>query len=235
MRRTTILLTTVLAATAAAQEPGMPPAALEPGTPSGEQEPGTPAAAFDAEAAPGSYGGSDDGGEHVIGHVGVGYFTTTAPLGIRYWFTGRSGIDAGLGFSVSKQAVPEGQEIATDFGLGFEIGYLHSLARSKNLNLFLRPGLGVRFKQIPTGAVPEGGPVDAETTTDFDLNANLSLGGEMFLGGLGLPNVSLTAGAGVAVALDAPEDNNTGFGFALYHTGASVVSTSALVGVHFYF
>jgi len=164
---------------------------------------------------------SEGGGSipDVVGHVGVGYFTTTAPLGIRYWFAEGRGVDAGLGLNISKSPVPNSD---TDTTIGFEGGYLHSIAQSQNLNLFLRPGLGVLQQSVSGGST-------------FSLNVNFSLCGEMFLTGLGLPHVSLTAGLGAAIAILAPDGQDTGFGFSFYHSGASIVSSSALVGVHFYF
>ena len=159
----------------------------------------------------------------VVGHIGAGYFTTTAPLGVRYWFKEGQGFDAGIGLNINKAPAPSGGPGAdTDTTIGFEGGYLHSVAQSQNLNLFIRPGLGV-LEQSVGGA------------SNFSLNVNFSLCGEMFLTGLGLPHVSLTAGLGAAIALLAPEGNDTGFGFSFANTGASIVSSSALIGAHLYF
>lgn len=157
----------------------------------------------------------------VVGHLGFGYFTTTAPIGVRYWFSEKMGVDAGLGLNIRKPAVAEGTDRDTDIALGLEVGYLHSLAKSRNLHLFARPGLGLRQASVAG-------------VSDFDVTLNGSLAGEMFLTALGWPNVSLTAGLGVNVAIDKPEDNDTGFGFSFYNTGANIVTSSAVIGVHFY-
>ena len=169
---------------------------------------------------------AEGGGEipDVVGHVGVGYFTTTAPIGVRYWFAEGRGIDAGIGINIRKPAVQTGDpDLDTQTTIGLEFGYLHSIAGSRNLNLFVRPGIGVRNQDFGTG-----GSVLA-------VNLNGSLCGEMFLAGLGLPHVSLTAGMGVAIDLISADNQTTEWGFSTSHTGTSIVSSSALIGAHFYF
>lgn len=160
----------------------------------------------------------------VVGHVGVGYFTTTAPIGVRYWYAEGRGIDAGIGLNIRKPAgpdVPGAPEPETQTTIGFEFGYLHSIAGSRNLNLFMRPGIGILNQD--TGA------------SVLAINVNGSLCGEMFLTGLGLPHVSLTAGMGVAIQIVDADGQTTEWGFSTAHTGTSIVSSSALVGAHFYF
>lgn len=161
----------------------------------------------------------------VVGHVGVGYFTTTAPIGVRYWFSEGRGIDAGIGLNFRQPAgpdVPGAQDPDTETTVGLEFGYLHSIGGSRNLNLFVRPGIGVLSR-------------DTATAQDLGINLNGSLCGEMFLAGLGLPHVSLTAGMGVAINIVDADGQTTEWGFSAAHTGTSIVSSSALVGAHFYF
>jgi len=163
----------------------------------------------------------------VVGHVGVGYFTTTAPIGVRYWFAEGRGIDAGIGLSIQKPAGPDPAppgtpDPETQTTLGLEFGYLHSIAGSRNLNLFIRPGIGVLNRDL--------GPANV-----LAVNLNGSLCGEMFLAGLGLPHVSLTAGMGVAIQIVDADGRTTEWGFSAAHTGTSIVSSSALIGAHFYF
>jgi hypothetical protein len=160
----------------------------------------------------------------VVGHIGVGYFTTTAPLGVRYWFREGQGIDAGIGLNINKPPVQDvpGASADTQTTVGFEFGYLHSLAQSRNLDLFVRPGVGILN-------------TDTSSSKAFGVNINGSLCGEMFLAGLGLPHVSLTAGLGLAIQILAPDGYKTGFGFSFYNSGTSIVSSSALIGAHFYF
>jgi hypothetical protein len=161
----------------------------------------------------------------VVGHVGVGYFTTTAPLGIRYWFAEGRGIDAGIGISFRQPPgvdQPGAPDPDTETTIGLEFGYLHSIAGSKNLNLFIRPGIGILNQ-------------DTSTAQQLGINLNGSLCGEMFLAGLGLPHVSLTAGMGVAFQIVDADGLTTEWGFSAAHTGTSIVSSSALIGAHFYF
>lgn len=160
---------------------------------------------------------SDGTTPDVVGHIGAGYFTTTAPLGVRYWFSETGGVDVGLGLSIQK---PAGGGDTTK-AIGFEAGYLHALARSQNLCLFVRPGLGLAFSD--TG------------TSNLGVYINGILGAEMFLAGLGLPHVSLTGGMGLIFTIVKPENVDTGFGIAFVHSGASVVQSSAVIGVHWYF
>jgi len=155
----------------------------------------------------------------VVGHVGVGYFTTTAPIGVRYWYAEGRGIDAGIGLNYHQAAVPSGDpEPDAETTIGFEFGYLHSIGGSRNLNLFVRPGIGILSREQVLG-----------------VNINGSLCGEMFLAGLGLPHVSLTAGMGVAIQIVDADGQTTEWGFSTAHTGTSIVSSSALIGAHFYF
>ena len=89
-----------------------------------------------------------------VGHIGAGYFTTTAPIGVRYWFAEGRGIDAGIGINIRKPATPEGAPTPdTGTALGLEFGYLLSIAASRDLGLFVRPGIGIRNEDLGGGSV----------------------------------------------------------------------------------
>ncbi len=65
---------------------------------------------------------------------GPGYFTSDAPVGIRYWFTPKAAIDLGIGFGTKDFGTK------TKTGFAFEAGVPFVLAGNDNTLFFIRPG-----------------------------------------------------------------------------------------------
>jgi hypothetical protein len=153
--------------------------------------------------------------DNVVGRFGLGYFTGFAPIGARYWLDRDSAVDLGIDVAFSS-----GNLEAHRYGL--EAGYIMALAHYHYAVVFGRGGLGLRF--LDTFGASSG-------PARWDLNANLFVGAELFLGAFGFPNVSLQAGYGL-------EANYTYQGGSVFiigpvNGGLSVVAAGA-VGFHIY-
>lgn len=151
----------------------------------------------------------------VVGKIGIGYFTTSAPVGLRMWVTDQIGFDVGVGFAF------ESESESWDFG--GEAGLLYALSKWDNAIIFARGGLGVRAENA--GETPDG----EDSDTDVFVNINGMLGGELFMTGLGLPSLSFTGGLGLNL------DIGDEFSIATQSNGLSIVNANALVGFHLYF
>lgn len=159
----------------------------------------------------------------VVGHLGIGYFTDFAPLGLRYWFSDTWGID--VGFDV---AISSGNGEA--WRLGAEVGGVYALASYHYAVVFTRVGLGLRASDAIRGRET----ADASTEhlpARFDIHGSAFLGAELFLGALGFPNISLQGGYG----LNATYTYQGGSAFVLGTTngGLNVVG-SGILGFHIY-
>lgn len=162
--------------------------------------------------------------EGVVGHVGVGYFTDFAPLGLRYWFTETWGIDLGVDLAISS-GNGEAWRVAG------ELGAVYALASYHYAVVFARGGLGLRVTDGSTGSTssPEG--VATPLPARFDVNGSGFIGAELFLGALGFPNISLQGGYGI----NATYTYQGGSAFVLGTTngGLNVVG-SGILGFHIY-
>lgn len=116
----------------------------------------------------------------VVGHVGFGYFTGTAPLGVRYWLTRNNAIDVGVDIAFASGGI-ESHRYA------LEAGYVLALAHYHYSVVFARAGLGARYRNSG----------EAVGSGQWDLNGNAFLGAELFLGAFGFPNISLQGGYGL--------------------------------------
>jgi len=101
-------------------------------------------------------------GVDVTGRLGLGLSSSEAPLGVRYFWNRRSGMEAAVGFRSIDG--PPGRR--TDIVL--DGAYLHALAPGEHVNFFLSPG--VRFRSVDLGG---------EVTTTVRLGAALDV--EVFL------------------------------------------------------
>lgn len=119
-------------------------------------------------------------GQNVVGRLGIGMVSPQTPLGVRYFWTRKAGIEAGLGYTSASRG---------DRFKGFVVdgGWLFALAPGDRTNVFLRPG--VRFLSEDMG---QG------TVTTVQLNAALSF--EVFLSG----SFSITATTGLAFDFASP-------------------------------
>lgn len=161
--------------------------------------------------------------ESVVGKIGVGYFTTSAPVGIRRWASESWGYDLGIGFGLETETQPD-----TAWSGNIEAGVLYSLAQLENIIVFVRGGVGVGLRD--TGA--------AGRDMDFMVNLNAILGGEFFLTALGFPNLSFTGGVGAQLGIIKPDGGDTQVQVGTISHGVDIVSSTALTGVlgfHIYF
>ncbi len=180
-----------------------------------------------------------------VGTIGFGYFSSEAPVGIRYWASPSFGLDLGFGFDMQNQ-VPidtDGNHL-TDPGatttlvdVAVEAGLVLPMASEENMILFFRPG--IRFKSegevappIPPGEEYATEPQSKESASSFALGA--MIGAELFLGRLGLPNVSFSGGVGIEMMSQTPAGG--GDSVTTIATSASQVSivNNASLGFHIY-
>lgn len=172
------------------------------------------------------------------GMLGFGYFTSDAPIGIRYWSGPNMGFDIGVGFRMQNQnAIQEDGDMDTTSLLNFalEAGVLVPLASDDNMVLFVRPGLGFSSEQqiIPDADAANPGDQVKESATTFSLSA--MIGAEVFLTKFGWPNVSLAGGHGLVFQSASPAgDGDSVTTIASAIADLSVVSSGNL-GFHFYF
>lgn len=125
---------------------------------------------------------ADDGRspiDGVVGHIGLGYFTGDAPIGLRYWWDRENGFDVNGTINFASSGVDSHR-------YGLEFGYVRALAHYHYSVVFARAGAGIRYEN------PGG-----ESNNRTDAIGSLFLGAELFLGAFGFPNVSLQGGYGL--------------------------------------
>ncbi len=203
---TSVLLTT--AGTAAAQTDAAPASEEIRATAADAGDQPAEAAATGSEAGRSPIDG-------VVGHLGFGYFSGTAPLGGRYWLTRDTAIDLGVDFALSS-----GNLEAHRYGL--EAGYVMALAHYHYAVVFGRAGLGLRFLD---SFGDNSGPAR------WNVDGNLFLGAELFLGALGFPNISVLAGYGVQASYT--YQGGSAFIIGTVNGGLNVVAAGN-VGFHIY-
>jgi hypothetical protein len=202
-----------------AQDPAAPAAPAEEPAPAAEPAPVEATASADvgvampaaAEAAP---GGSDH--DQMAGRLGIGYLgtsqvslralnDTTAPVvGVRYWLDSFMGIDAGLGFMMSSGSNEVTGTPATDApsSMGFILhgGVPLSLASEGHFSFQIVPELNLGFA---SGTNQGNGTGGADTDwSGFHLDLGARAGSEIQFGFIGIPQLALQAGIGLAVNID---------------------------------
>ncbi|MEL6339461.1 MAG: hypothetical protein AAFP04_08365 [Myxococcota bacterium] len=150
----------------------------------------------------------------VVGHLGFGYFTGSAPLGVRYWFTRNQAIDVGVDI-----AFTSGDAEAVRYGL--EAGYVLALAHYHYSVVFTRVGLGFRGLDA----------FEEQVGSIYNVNGNAFLGAELFLGAFGFPNVSLQGGYGLE--LEYTNEGGSAFSVSAVDAGLDVTGVGE-VGFHIY-
>jgi len=204
---------TTTTTTTVAPAPAPAPAAASPAPATGMALPGA------TPPAP-PPGGRDH--DLVVGHFGIGYMgfrsialaspgaaaptTIDAPvIGGRYWLDPMLGIDAGLGLLFSggsTKADPGG--VSTDLQ-GYTVFILHggvplALAGSQHFSFQVVPELNLGFaSSTANGAGPMGSNVDL---SGFHLDVGARAGTEIQFGFIGIPELALQAGVGLAFAWD---------------------------------
>jgi hypothetical protein len=151
----------------------------------------------------------------VVGHFGLGYFTNTAPIGMRYWLDRTTGVDLGVDFALSSGG-------ASAHRYGLDLGYVMALAHYHYSVVFARAGLSYRFLDtFGKDALP----------ARHDIGASAFAGAELFLGAFGFPNISLMGGYGIAASFT--HSAGSAFIVGTATPGLNIVGTGSL-GFHIY-
>jgi hypothetical protein len=155
-----------------------------------------------------------------VGHLAIGYLgrrsiylsdaagnfaEQAAPvIGVRYWLDPMIGIDAGLGLLLQGGSRTTNPGTSAD-QQGFTVFILHggvplALAGSRHFTFEVIPELNLGFgsSTLP-GAGPGGADIDL-SGFHFDIGARA--GGEIQFGFIGIPELSLQAGIGLALNYD---------------------------------
>ncbi|HYP75995.1 MAG TPA: hypothetical protein VER12_08575 [Polyangiaceae bacterium] len=162
----------------------------------------------------------------VVRHFGIGYMgrrtitinpagptTVDAPIiGVRYWLDPMIGIDAGVGLLFSGGSTTLG-DTSTDLQ-GYSVFMLHggvplALAGSKHFSFQVIPELNFGIAGSKT-APAMGGASNDLTGIHFDIGARA--GGEIQFGFIGIPELSLQAGVGLAFNYDHSKSTPAGGG-----------------------
>ncbi len=157
-----------------------------------------------------------DSADHagVVGHFGVGYMgrrtivtdvgmvdpvSVDVPvIGVRYWLDPLIGIDAGLGMLLSAGSNKVG-DASTD-SQGYTAFILHggvplALAGSRHFSFQVVPEMNIGLSSSQRAA---GG----DKLSGFHLDLGARAGGEVQFGFIGIPELSLQAGVGLALSYD---------------------------------
>jgi hypothetical protein len=153
-------------------------------------------------------------------NIGLGFHNVTAPIGVRWWFSGQKiGVDLGLGYSSTPAGSDPDESV---MGWAFDAGVPFVWHSWDRVHLMLRPGLLYESQEVGIGAGPT-----FDTRTETTLSVIGEIEAEVFLAG----NVSFSASHGIAYSSfdsDVPgEDSETSFGT----FGANFTN----IGFHVYF
>ena len=99
----------------------------------------------------------------VAKRIGLGFNSSDTPLGVRYWFSPKVGLDVGLGFFVDD----DGDESSTDFAVSAGLP-INLIQAGDRVNLNFLPW--VQYSSIDLGEDPSG---ESLTGTVFDIIAGL--------------------------------------------------------------
>jgi len=175
-----------------------------------------------------------------IGLLGVGFFSSEAPVGIRYWSGPSTGFDLGFGFSSSSSnPIQENGEAGTTSLVSYaiEAGYLKVISSDSNMLTYFRPGVMFAGEQmiVPEPVSACGTPGDEQKDTETRFSVSLMLGAELFMGKFGFDNLSFGGGIGAAFTSVSPAGG--GDSRSVISTVLADVSVveNAVLGFHFYF
>jgi len=181
----------------------------------------------------------------VVRHFGIGYMgrrtininplgtpetaAVDAPIiGVRYWLDPLIGIDAGIGLLFSGGSSKLG-DTSTDLQ-GYTVFMLHggvplALAGSKHFSFQVIPELNFGVASSKTTPAAPGGQGADLSGIHFDIGARA--GGEIQFGFIGIPELSLQAGVGLALSYDRSKITPPGGGAA---TSVNTTSLGTSVG-----
>jgi len=198
-------------------------------------------------------------GDHdkIMGHIGIGLLgmaevpvgvadpigggatrrTTSSPisapvLGVRYWFSSRLRLEAGVGFSFSGGSIKIGDadsaDNATTRAYSVHLGLPLSLASGKHYNLLFVPyaGFGSASATDTRGTSGNADDIFGKGTL---LEGGLKVGVEVQLGGIGLEGLALQLTGGVRVRYESTTADVPVIGAMGAPTGAVDVETTNIV------
>ncbi len=149
----------------------------------------------------------------MTGKFGLGYYLSDAPVGIRYWFNPKVGLDVGLGLDLTDL------DPGTATSYWFDVGVPYVVIGTERANLFVRVGALVG---ILDDRVFGSGTLD-KTWTKVDVT--LAPGAEVFIG----DSFALEASHGIDFQFISPPEGDSRFNVTTF--GNSVTT----IGFHFYF
>lgn len=218
-----LLLASLWASRAAAQEPAAAPPAPAPAAPAAAPAPAPAPAA--AAPEPKEDTATDENTDHdrFVGHLAVGYFgisqlpyasggvvgggalatsTVSAPvIGVRYWFSRQFGLDVGAGLSLSSFSYsqtpapnPAPQSPPTIFGFALHGGVPIALATAKHFTFEIIPEVTFGYA---TSSVEQPNPAPNISVNGLRLDIGGRVGAEINFGFIGLPQLALQGTVGL--------------------------------------
>jgi hypothetical protein len=161
---------------------------------------------------------SQDEPQHPNGSVG--FHTTDAPLGGRWWFGSQKvGIDFGLGLSSTPAPSYDDESL---MGFAVDVGVPLVLKNWDRFHLLFRPGLIYQSQEVQTETPPD--PFDSDDATTIGLT--LEIEGEVFI----VDNFSVSASTGLgffSVDPAGPGDSRTNW--------STLGNNFTNIGFHVYF
>lgn len=187
-----------------------------------------------------SYAAAENANQRLVGKKGIGYYSSAAPLGVRYWMSDAMAVDVGVGVDLTTKADNGATTVTEDemlFDWAFDVGLPFVLHGEENMIVYARPGLTfVGTNVFDASATPGTGGAITDKVYDIAIAGGLSLGGEFFLGQFGWPNLSFSGQVGIDFTFVSPgaEGAESTFNFGSTFDDVSVVDTGSL-GFHIYF
>jgi hypothetical protein len=143
-------------------------------------------------------------GEHRAGTLGLGWYSSSAPIGGRVWVTPQIGVDLGLGYADKKSISAANDRIHVNLGVPVDV------VQTEHVNFFIRPGF-----ELQTNSRTVGEEVKSTSLITADLGVEWFVTEQFTLSaghGLQIAQVSGSDDWGVS-ALRALSFNNVGFHF----------------------
>ncbi len=142
-----------------------------------------------------------DGDDPVV-NPGAPEFIPTPAIGIRYWFSSLMGLDLGLGMSVSTGSVSTttyAADKATITSLFFHLGVPLSIVEGEHVSLQIAPetNFGYAYSEVEPSYQPGVEPPPPAQLSGSRFDVGVRVGGEVYWGFIGLPELALEGSVGV--------------------------------------
>jgi hypothetical protein len=160
---------------------------------------------------------------------GLGFHSSSAPVGGRWWFAGQKvGLDAGLGFSSTPSSVSSKEK---ETGWSIDAGVPIVMKSWEGVHVLFRPGLNYSSQQVgfdSDGTTP-GVQFDTVNQTAFTVSGEIEA--EVFL----RDNFSVSASHGIAFSSVNPPDFPGGPSTDSITSFSTIGNNFTQVGFHVYF